>query len=470
MTAPPARQWLAGILVWSTFASAVAAGLVLVRSWPDTPDAVVMISVARGIVERQDFTPARDWRDRPMREQKYGLGMSLLFAGPYAFGRFLDAHPMRAAMATNALVFGFTVISLLALARLLDVPWRQALVATFLISAGTPLLPFVATGFSELAVAAMVTLGLVAVAGAGKCRAWAAPLAGAAAGTATLLRTDSLVLVLPTLAVGLVVASRDWRSLWRFALAAAPFLLAWGWYNHLRYGAPWRLGYYEDEGFIYPFTRGLYGLLLSPGRGLLWYAPLVLLAVFGFRAAWRRYPVVAAVAAVILLVRPLFYASWAWDGGWTWGPRFLVPAMPALLIGVVEVVRRFRGWPRFPQVIVAIVVLVSVSVQVVGASTDHLHSNAVIAQQHEDFHAGLLSWDHFPIVEQAKWMFTRTDVFVGWALPPKQRPVRFASLMGIALLMALWAASAARHLDRGSPMSSRPPNGSISLAAAQVSD
>jgi hypothetical protein len=456
MTAARARDSLVTVLVCSAFLSAVAAALVFARSRPETPDAVVMVSVAKGIVERQDFTPARDWRDRPMPEQKHGLGLSLLFAGPYALARVVDADPIRAAMATNALVFGCTVTVMLALARLLALPWRQALVATLLTAAGTPLLPFVATGFSELAVAAAVTLGLVAVAAAGEDRAWAAPLAGGAAGAATLLRTDSLVLVLPLLAVGLVVASRDWRSLWPFALAAAPFLLTWGWYNHTRYGAPWRLGYYEDEGFIYPFTRGLYGLLMSPGRGLLWYAPLVVVAVFGFRAACRRSPVVAAVAAVIFLARPLFYASWAWDGGWTWGPRFLVPAMPALLVGVVEVVRRFRSWPRFPQAIVTLVVLVSVSVQAVGASTDYLHSNAVIAQRYEDFHAGLLSWDHFPILEQAKWMFTRRDVFVGRALPPTDRPFLFAGMMGTALLLALSAASAARSLDGGSQMVRSP--------------
>ncbi|HEX2041556.1 MAG TPA: hypothetical protein VHF24_02875 [Acidimicrobiales bacterium] len=429
-----------------------------------------MISVAKSIVERRDFVPSTDWRDDPMREQKYGLGLSLLFAGPYALARFLGADPVRAAMATNALVFGVTAVSLLALARLLDAPWGRALLTTFLIAAGTPLLPYVATGYSELAVAATVTLGLVAVAGAGKRRVWAGPLAGAAAGAATLLRVDSLVLVLPVLAVGVALASPgNWRSLRGFALAAAPFLLAGAWYNHLRYGAPWRLGYYEDEGFIYPFARGLYGLILSPGRGVLWYAPLVLLAVVGFGAAWRRNRIVAAVAAAVFLARPLFYASWAWDGGWAWGPRFLVPAMPALLVGVAEVARRFSSWTRAAQLLVTVVALLSLSVQVVGASTDYVPWNAYNTQRHEDFHTGLLSWDDVPIVEQAKWLFTPWDVYVGWALPPKRRPVLFASLMGTSLLMALGAAVAARALARGSQMRSPAPRGTAPLVPWQGS-
>ncbi|HEX2041138.1 MAG TPA: hypothetical protein VHF24_00745 [Acidimicrobiales bacterium] len=464
MTATSSKRWLVAVVACGTFASAVAAGLIFVRDWPETPDAGVVISVTKSIVERHDVSPARDWRGRPMREQKYGLGLSLLFAGPYGVARLVDADPIPAAMATNAFVFGFTAISLLALARLLDASWGQALVTTLLIAAGTPLLPFVATGFSELAVAATVTLGLGAVAGAGKGRAWAAPLAGAAAGAATLLRTDSLVLVLPVLAVGLVVASRERRSVWDFCLAAAPFLLAWGWYNHIRYGAPWRLGYYEDEGFIYPFMRGLYGLVLSPGRGLLWYAPLVLLAVVGVRAAWRRNPTLAAVAAILFLARPLFYASWAWEGGWTWGPRFLVPAMPALLVGVVEVVRRLPSWPRAPQLVAAVVVVLSVSVQVVGVSTDYLPSNAAVAQVHEDFHAGLLSWDHFPIVEQAHWMLTGRDVYVGWALPPERRPILFASLVATSVLMAFAAVLAARRLS-GVPQVPRHPRDGVPLLA-----
>ena len=467
MTATSDKQWLV-VVVACAFASAVAAGLIFVRDSPETPDAGVVISVTKSIVERHDALPARDWRGRPMKEQKHGLGLSLLFAGPYAVARLLDADPIPAAMATNAFVFGFAAISLLALARLLDASWGQALVTTLLIAAGTPLLPFVATGFSELAVAATVALGLVAVAGAGKGRAWAAPLAGAAAGAATLLRTDSLVLVLPVLAVGLVAASREWRSAWDFCLAAAPFLLAWGWYNHIRYGAPWRLGYYEDEGFIYPFMRGLYGLVLSPGRGLLWYAPLVLLAVVGGRAAWRRNPTLAAVAAVLFLARPPFYASWAWEGGWTWGPRFLVPGMPALLVGVVEIVRRLPSWPRAPQLVAAVVMVFSVSVQVVGVSTDYLPSNAAIAQVHEDFHAGLLSWDHSPIVEQAHWLLSGRDVYVGWALPPKRRPIVFASLVTTSLLMGLAAVLAARRLSRVPQAPGHPRDRAPSLAPCEA--
>lgn len=459
MTARLSRRSLAVIVACCTFASAFAAGLIFVRSSPDSPDAGVMISVAKSIVERRDFVPARDWRDRPMREQKYGLGMSILFAGPYALAGFLGADPIRAAMATNALVFGFTAVSLLALARLLDPDWRRALLTTLLIAAGTPLLPYVATGFAELAVAATVTLGLVAVAGAGRGRPWAPPLAGAAAGAATLVRVDSLVLVLPVLAVGLVLTSRgDWRTLWGFALAAAPFLLAAAWYNHQRYGAPWRLGYYEDEGFIYPFTRGLYGLIVSPGRGVLWYAPLVLLAVVGFRAAWRRNRVVTGVAAVIFLARPLFYASWAWDGGWTWGPRFLVPAMPALLVGAVEVVRHFASWPRSARLLVIVVAVISVSVQVVGVSTDYVPWNAYNALRYEDFHVGLLSWNDFPIVEQARWLFSSRDVYVGWALPPKRMRVLFLSLVTTSVLMAYAAAFAASALDRTLDMTGRSPD------------
>jgi hypothetical protein len=468
MTVTRSTRWLAVTVACCTLASALAAGLIFVRSSPDSPDAGVTISVAKSIVERGEFVPATDWRDRPMREQKYGLGMSLLFAGPYAVARILGADPIRAAMATNALVFAFIAVALLTLARLLDVAWGRALLTTFLIAAGTPLLPYVATGFTELAVAATVTLGLVAVAAAGKRRPWAPLLAGAAAGAATLLRVDSLVLVLPVLAVGVVLASpSDWRSLWGFGLAAAPFLLAAGWYNHLRYGAPWRLGYYEDEGFIYPFARGLYGLIFSPGRGVVWYAPLVLLAVVGFRAAWRRNWVLAAVAAAIFLIRPLFYASWAWDGGWTWGPRFLVPAMPVLLVGVAEVLRRFSTWPRTARLLVAIVAVVSVSVQVVGVATDYVPWNALNAARHADFHAGLLSWDHFPIVEQARWLFASSDVYVGWALPPKRMRVLFVSLMATSVLMAYSAVFAASALDRVSTTSS--PSRFIARRRSEVS-
>ena len=451
----PKRRVLAALVVGSMLVSALAFAVVFVRPVPDSHDSRVMLGVTRSLVDEGEAVARRDWMGTPMRVSKYGLGMSLLFAAPYAVARWVDAYPVEAAMATNAGVFALTVVAVVSLARVLEATWGQAVVTSVLVAAGTPLLPLVATGFSELAVGTTATLGLVAVAAARKGRTWAAPVGGAAAGAATLLRSDSIALIGVVVGVALVVTSRRWRTVLGFALGALPFLAIWGWYNAVRFAAPWELGYTEDPGFVHPFGHGLYGLLLSPGRGLLWYAPLIVIALIGFRWAWRRDPVVTAAAIALLAVRPLFFASWhAWSGGWGWGPRFLVPAMPALTVGVLEVVRRWRRSRWWLQAPAAAVVLLSVGVQVVGVSVDYTHWNARadrLQQKTFDFDEYLFEWEYFPIREQAEWLVSGEGPFVGWALPANRRPERYRALMGTALVGALGAMAAARALDRDGP-------------------
>ena len=102
------------------------------------------------------------------------------------------------------------------------------------------------------------------------------------------------------------------------------------WWNWLRYGDLLDSGYLPNERFSGNWLLGLYGLLLSPGRGLLWYSPIVLLALGGLRASARTWrPLLPLLWGVPLLDRAV-YAKWfMWHGGYSWGPRFLVPA-PAL--------------------------------------------------------------------------------------------------------------------------------------------
>src|SRR5262249_37777938 len=157
-------------------------------------------------------------------------------------------------------------------------------VVAFLIGAGTMLLPYVPTGFSEPAIAALVAVGLAAVAAARQGRSWAALVGGVAAGASVRFRTDSAGLVVPAIGAGVgFPAGRDRKAIVRFGAGAAPFLAFVGWYNAFRFGSPFRLGYKGTAGFSYPFVRGLDGLLISPGRGLLWYVPLVVVALAGAR-------------------------------------------------------------------------------------------------------------------------------------------------------------------------------------------
>jgi len=81
--------------------------------------------------------------------------------------------------------------------------------------------------------------------------------------------------------------------------------------------------------------RGAWGLLFSPGKGLLLYAPPVLLALLAFAPFVRRYPMEGLVIAGLSLSYVLGYSSRrGWHGGLCWGPRYLLPVLPLMLLPV----------------------------------------------------------------------------------------------------------------------------------------
>jgi hypothetical protein len=133
-------------------------------------------------------------------------------------------------------------------------------------------------------------------------------------------------------------------------VAAALTLFATGacWiaWDVARYGSPFQPGY-AGEGFTTPVLKGLYGLLASPGRGLIWYsaptavaATLCATAVRKARAAGFRDAVVLAGFIAYLLL----YASWgSFEGGWCWGPRFLLPFVPLLHVSLLPLLARARA-------------------------------------------------------------------------------------------------------------------------------
>ena len=139
---------------------------------------------------------------------------------------------------------------------------------------------------------------------------------------------------------------------WRFPLlvramvAASPFALVLGWYNHQLYGAPWRFGYGTFREVI----------TLSPVCGafhIKWTAtfltPVVMpggLLVMGDRRVdWRDRAMLASWFLIFLL----FYSFYNVCEN-EFDIRFLLPALPALLIGMVMVLRdaaniwRMAGW------------------------------------------------------------------------------------------------------------------------------
>ena len=114
-----------------------------------------------------------------------------------------------------------------------------------------------------------------------------------------------------------------------------------GW-NLYRFGQPLDFGYNLAAMIPEPparsFTveevpRGLFVLLLTPGKSLFVWAPAALLGLLALPVCWRRERALAAGLAVALPSALVFYASYLFpEGGYAHGPRHLVPLVPLLLL------------------------------------------------------------------------------------------------------------------------------------------
>jgi hypothetical protein len=167
-------------------------------------------------------------------------------------------------------------------------------------------------------------------------------LVGVGIAIAVTFRADSILLVAPIApALALHGHFRERRTgwpRWLFALVV-PIAAAVGWtlaYDQLRFGSPFNVGYggvYDHFGFSTPLRHGLDLLLLSPGKSLFVYAPILLAALPGLWFLWRRHGPLTIVIVLLCVARLCFVARW-WtpEGGAAWGPRFLFPLCALLAI------------------------------------------------------------------------------------------------------------------------------------------
>ncbi len=116
------------------------------------------------------------------------------------------------------------------------------------------------------------------------------------------------------------------------ALAAASLaLLLWGqWW---RFGDAFETGRYDHYSHWIAPGEGMLATLVGPGRSVWLYSPPLLLAAVRWRGCLRRIPAAAWFILAIALTRWLVVALRSdWWGGWSIGPRYLLPVVPLLLM------------------------------------------------------------------------------------------------------------------------------------------
>lgn len=149
---------------------------------------------------------------------------------------------------------------------------------------------------------------------------------------------------------------KDWLALGFSFLPWGLIILGW---DAMRFGKPWLTGLHEAT-FGEPFWTGFAGLTVSPGKGLIWYLPLVFLAPWAFRRFARWHQSLAWLFAALIVIPVLFYSNVLyWHGDPAWGPRYLYTAVPYLILPIGVLIERWHAERRWLRG--ALVVLVAVS-------------------------------------------------------------------------------------------------------------
>lgn len=144
------------------------------------------------------------------------------------------------------------------------------------------------------------------------------------------------------------------------------------------------------------------GLLISPNRGLFVFSPILILAVFGFwimkdnnKPVYRFLEGTVIAMAITIMV----YASFDdWQGGDTYGPRYLTCILPYLVIGLCIFFDDIVKKPRKTFVVAVIVMLVAISVFIQFIGFFYFRPTQNPAQYWPDQFCPYDAWDYTDLV------------------------------------------------------------------------
>jgi hypothetical protein len=157
---------------------------------------------------------------------------------------------------------------------------------------------------------------------------------------ALLLTRVAYGMLLPFIAIVAWHAAKPRVSWAWLVLPPAAALALLGWINHVKFGSPWMTGYHQwNAGVVDPTGRladGLWGFLFSPRFSAFAHFPLLIFALAAAREFWRRHRMEALALLALFVPYLLFVAKLSiWAGEFSYGPRYLVFALPVLSLPAV---------------------------------------------------------------------------------------------------------------------------------------
>jgi hypothetical protein len=326
------------------FVAALGVGLIYLAFVPPlifSLDGNSMLAVAESLVSKGSFTVPASVGHLGRGGNYYSIWYPLvsILAVPFVAMAYAVAHLAGLPRHYVAGVFASLLSILLCtgsvyltgmLALRLGASIKGAILAALAFGLGTMTPVYARDFFADPALSFLTALTLIL---AMSERARKTPFVAATAGLVILAKPTGIIL-------GPLVAAYEFFKTRSLRIAMIPLLGAglgaalYLFYNDLRFGAFANFGYVQRSpsvGFTTShFSEAAIGLLISPGRGIVWYCP-PLLALIGL----KKSKIMSAEALLIFGVATaywLLYSCWRWwASGWDWGPRSLLLILPGLL-------------------------------------------------------------------------------------------------------------------------------------------
>jgi hypothetical protein len=200
----------------------------------------------------------------------------------------------------------------------------------------------------------------------------------------------------------------NWMGAVYFTLGVLPLLLLICWYNKVNFGSPFKLAN-DFQNPLFKDTTAFLGMFnwpspyvaalvtVSPYRGIFFLAPVLAMGCYGL-VIWLREKTYAAEARLCLAMFVFFFlvnvSFNGYHGGFSAGPRYLVPGLPFLALPLAVAFARQKAltWA---------LALISVFNQVLLTATDAQNPLAVGGhariEQREDFFNNLVGDYAWPL-------------------------------------------------------------------------
>ena len=335
-------------------------------------DTQYSVETAISLVDRGSLTIPKEGETHRAPDGKfysrYGVGLPISFVPYVAAGTVLSrvTHLPRMEMIGFLISFSnipyalATLFLFQRLLRKLEISVRTTGFLTVALGLGTLCWRYAGYDYSE---EIQMALLMLAVQGVVRPKGYDLVWAGIGGGGLIMLKLIYVVTI-PVFGLYLLLQLRGaarWRGILQFGVPFAGGMFFIGWMNYIRYQNPFDSGYgHEAQAWDFgQMGQTIPALLVSAQIGVLVFCPVLLLGLAGWFWFGRKHPLEALLCAGLILENLFWTGAWhGWDGGWTWGPRLLVPMLPLWLLPAAFLIEAPKAKTWFP----AFVALLAISV------------------------------------------------------------------------------------------------------------